>query len=821
MLDLDVSPRSRGRNASVRSGMLLVWLYFGGVLSAAEMTGWDVGPRTWLVDVPRSNIVWAQYRHPESGRCSGRGKSPLHIRLHGICSPHGIAMFPEGAADYPLDGKYRSLRGAAFTQGLPNEFRCGAVCRISGDGKLLWESLPLWDDNASQPFLVDVSGVKVLRMQVTFGPGEHPSGTYYLPAGWYEPFLSTEAASAEDLAMFSADRFLLNPIIRKLVREAAAAFETRDFETVEKIAAKFDKEEPFRQVLPHPRNTLIEALLPTFADSDAVFQARITRLERYAEKFPESAIPQIAAARTHLIHAFKARGQGSAGTVTEEGWKAFQERIERSANAVAQPASKKHDYALRLASLLSAAACRGAPQEETTTLLDQAIEVDPSEANVFLMVGHWWDPRWGEAPGTLAEVARKLRQSLPKDQAGLACYFMAVSQWQYYKAQVFDASQLPAEDVLAGARLMLHNPRADIFHANLAAALACYAGDRELAREAFKIVDNGFFSPDVWGSHQYMVNWRNKTLGDEAEPVDDAPSMIALPERSAATERHFSADSKSLLTLTHFAIRQWDVATEQLVRQIDLPKATRFFLPVPGKTNEFILKTYYPIGESFLHRLVIGEDFPSESFLGPSAEFQWFGFAGDNQHFYGTFIRKICQWNLKDPGESTLREMPEYVECLLPGGDLFLIRQKGWLTFQLVDFQKNKDVGKQFTIPSAATSPAHLVLARLLEPGQLLAITTDRACTVELESGKVSERFQYDYRKTAAVSPDARLLAQSCWDGTIELRDLKDGKVAGELVGHLGEVFRLEFSPDGQWLASQASGGGIKIWPMADVLKKR
>jgi WD40 repeat protein len=70
--------------------------------------------------------------------------------------------------------------------------------------------------------------------------------------------------------------------------------------------------------------------------------------------------------------------------------------------------------------------------------------------------------------------------------------------------------------------------------------------------------------------------------------------------------------------------------------------------------------------------------------------------------------------------------------------------------------------------------------------------------------------------QSMAVSPDGELLALGCGDGTIEVWDIARQSALYFYIGDDGPAQYVEFSPDGERLASVSSGPGsdVKIWDM-------
>ena len=73
--------------------------------------------------------------------------------------------------------------------------------------------------------------------------------------------------------------------------------------------------------------------------------------------------------------------------------------------------------------------------------------------------------------------------------------------------------------------------------------------------------------------------------------------------------------------------------------------------------------------------------------------------------------------------------------------------------------------------------------------------------------------------RTAAFSPDGRLLATGSMDSNIMLWDVRTKQHLFTLKGHQGIVVSVVFSPDGRLMASGGFDHTVKIWQFGDALK--
>src|SRR4051812_15788716 len=62
-------------------------------------------------------------------------------------------------------------------------------------------------------------------------------------------------------------------------------------------------------------------------------------------------------------------------------------------------------------------------------------------------------------------------------------------------------------------------------------------------------------------------------------------------------------------------------------------------------------------------------------------------------------------------------------------------------------------------------------------------------------------------------SPDGKLLAASCGDGTVKVWDVAAGRERFTFK-HSQWAFEAAFAPDGKWLATCSTDGTVRLWDL-------
>jgi len=114
--------------------------------------------------------------------------------------------------------------------------------------------------------------------------------------------------------------------------------------------------------------------------------------------------------------------------------------------------------------------------------------------------------------------------------------------------------------------------------------------------------------------------------------------------------------------------------------------------------------------------------------------------------------------------------------------------------------------------PLAVNDPRQVAVSH--RSRELFVVAYDAVIVFDLDTGVERRRWSFHGGDVSSVAPSshADLLAVGRKDRCIVLLDAATGQVRQTLVGHLGAISELQFSPDGQTLLALDDRGSVKFW---------
>lgn len=246
---------------------------------------------------------------------------------------------------------------------------------------------------------------------------------------------------------------------------------------------------------------------------DAEWQYHIDKLKKWADERPASVTARVALANAYVGYAWRARGDGVASTVTEEGCRLFRERLALAKTVLddAKGMGPKcpHWYAV----MMTVARGQGWGRESHERLLGEATTFEPSYTAYYEERATYLLPRWYGRAGEWVRFAEESAGRVGGKEGSVLYYQIARSVAESSISEVRQNIFLSGEGV-SWARLrqgledLGQTYGASSHDENLSCLIAAASGDAKTSRELFdRIGDN--WDANVWRSHDEFGIYKN------------------------------------------------------------------------------------------------------------------------------------------------------------------------------------------------------------------------------------------------------------------------------------------------------------------------
>lgn len=245
------------------------------------------------------------------------------------------------------------------------------------------------------------------------------------------------------------------------------------------------------------------------APTDASWQERIAALQDWSRQAPSSPTPRIAMANAYQYFAWKARGRGNSGSVTSEGWKVFDERVQKARDILEQSSEIGHSDPEWYNAMLRVAIDQGWSGHRVQALTDEALSTHPGYFYVIREVAEYLLPKWYGAPGDTERFVEAAADRIGGAQ-GDATYFFYAEIQLVNESLCLDCLPLGISwtRLRRGYAAIERLYGINNYELNALAYLALRAGDYPTARRTFKAIGDKWDS-DVWPTRSYFDAARN------------------------------------------------------------------------------------------------------------------------------------------------------------------------------------------------------------------------------------------------------------------------------------------------------------------------
>jgi hypothetical protein len=300
----------------------------------------------------------------------------------------------------------------------------------------------------------------------------------------------------------------------------------------------------------------------------------LQHLQRWATARPKSVTARVALARAYISYAFDARGEGLANTVSDSGWKLFEERTALAKRILEEASTLPTKCPEWYVDMLLIARNQGWDTAQARALFEEAFQVEPGYYYDARVLANYLLPKWSGQEGDTEKFTQDVADRVGGEKGDIL--YFEVASADYVICSCTDSPKLSWERIERGFEASEKQNGVSMLNLNRIAFLASHFGktDPIVAEKVLARIGDRW-DGETWENQEDFEGakmWAAQLAPfarqlHEMEAAADANMKTpAGPRYKASFEKTYRALVQECVRTDGSNVDQWDGSFEALTR---------------------------------------------------------------------------------------------------------------------------------------------------------------------------------------------------------------------------------------------------------------
>jgi hypothetical protein len=310
----------------------------------------------------------------------------------------------------------------------------------------------------------------------------------------------------------------------------------------------------------------------------------LENLNRWVSAKPESINAHVALADAYTAYAWNARGNETSDTVTQSGWKLFDQRIEKAKETLEEASKLKTKCPHWYSVMQVVALAEGWNLSRATRLLDEAIAFEPDYHYYYRNYAHYLKPQWYGEEGDPERFAEQAANRIGGAKGDILYYKIAVELICNCSNTEAAVKLMSWPRIQKGRAELEKQNGLSLINLNVLAFMAIKETDSVVARQMFSRIGDGW-DKDTWKTRSYFDSSKTWAAARAAYEQDPGHLVIMQAQEKFAPMIQQCAQTGGDMTKFALVIR---LQKDGVVDSVELQPETKVGLCLKKLKGEIV-----------------------------------------------------------------------------------------------------------------------------------------------------------------------------------------------------------------------------------------